>query len=475
MRASNYRSRTQSLAPDSSNSSVRSQDSARRVKNANPFKIPEDQEFFSLRSKDRHDRIRRRNELSAKPIYKREPQVRSNLRHRLDVQEASEDAEEAALANIVFQQQKGKTKEDLNEFIQQKREIFLAQLAIDTKREELQRLERIEYEEEKALIAKETEINLFQEQFRNFLEADGKETMQARLNAEEKSKERIKVTMEIKQISSHISNLRNEIAHHDEKLQECQQYKNFIKILTPEEWKKEHTDGDLYFTDPNQLIDIIKSLEEQNMFLIRHCQEAEEAVERYKNNFSKLLDSRDESIEELNLLHDQELAILEASLEKNEQFKVAASAHKSPNVPNTELDDLINIVATFYKSLGYDSGSDNAQSMLTKLEDVMESLIVKIKDLDPYMVRKLAQEKEQQRREQARIENQRILKQIQNEKRAKTLEQAMQPVKKKTGRPLVPRHVPKIGRSREEEQERQKQLDQQEKEDQTLLFGDIWD
>ena len=71
-------------------------------------------------------------------------------------------------------------QDGLRDFIQQKREIFLEQIAIDTKKEELQRLAQLEREEEENLKVKEAEVNLFRDQFRTFLESDGKTTMEAR-------------------------------------------------------------------------------------------------------------------------------------------------------------------------------------------------------------------------------------------------------------------------------------------------------
>ena len=57
---------------------------------------------------------------------------------------------------------------------------------------------------------------------------------------------------------------------------------------TPEEEKGDsESDSDIpmYFTEPQQLLDIFANLEEQNLFLIQNCQETEEGLEDLKQKF----------------------------------------------------------------------------------------------------------------------------------------------------------------------------------------------
>ena len=43
----------------------------------------------------------------------------------------------------------------------------------------------------------------------------------------------------------------------------------------------------MYFTHPNQLLDIFTALEEQNLFLIQNSQETEQALEELKQTFNE--------------------------------------------------------------------------------------------------------------------------------------------------------------------------------------------
>ena len=448
----------------------------RNNRDSNPFKIPETTDYFTIRDQEREARDLRRARITMTPLQERsiEPR-RPNIRKQYKIQTTNPSEEEAALAQIILAPQKGSTKTDLHDFIAQKREIFLSQLAIDTKREELQRLERLEIEEEKTLKEKEAEINLFKTQFTNFLEHDGKQTMLARQEAENKAKERIELSLQIKQISNEISSVRNEIAHQDERLAECEQYKNFLDSLTPPDWKKAHP-NEVYFTDPEQLLTIIRSMEEQNMFLIRHCQEAEEMVERYRQKFSNLLEERDGAIVEKTEQYKVVSDALKQSQERNRQYTANKNFRTGAELSEEQQAHLHEKIAKFYSTLGFDSTStSDTVAMLVKMEDLLHTLEKDLKDIDPYIVKKKAQERDTERREKLRLENQRKQKEIQYEKRARTLAQAKQPIKYKTGRPLVPRNVPKRGISKQEQEEKARQAALEEAKMQELLYGDIWD
>merc|ERR1711934_1098589 len=57
---------------------------------------------------------------------------------------------------------------------------------------------------------------------------------------------------------------------------------------TPDEEKGDsESDSDIpmYFTEPQQLLDIFANLEESNLFLIQNCQETEEGLEDLKQKF----------------------------------------------------------------------------------------------------------------------------------------------------------------------------------------------
>jgi hypothetical protein len=68
------------------------------------------------------------------------------------------------------------------------------------------------------------------------------------------------------------STLKNEIAHYEERKEEYGLYKLFLEELTPPEWREVHPFPELYYKEPKQLLEKIQALEDENLFLIRHCQ-----------------------------------------------------------------------------------------------------------------------------------------------------------------------------------------------------------
>ncbi|KAK8891511.1 Cilia- and flagella-associated protein 100 [Tritrichomonas musculus] len=454
-----------------------------------PFRIPNDNEIFAIRDQQRKEKLEYQESLKGTKCYLRGLDLlsdgtssslsstrRSNFRYMTQLPPPKVSAENEALAQLILSPDSNQSQEGLRDFIDQKREIFLAQLSIETKREELQRLERLEREEEENLQKREAEINLFKDQFRSFLEADGKLTMDKRREAEQKSKQRLEVSLRIKQISTEISSLRNEIAHYEEKYKECEGYKDFLESLTPSEWREAHPFPELYFTKPEQLIEILEHLENQNMFLIRHCQDAEEAVERIKSKFNELLEERDRELLIMTEKKEMQDKRIEEMKERNEQYKYEGEFHHINELPPSELKYLISSITDFHNKLGFDeAATGDTSTMLKRIEVKMEELNRSLAKIDQRVVRDMAQDKARKRRDLERLEKAAKKQKEQEEKTLKALQLAKMPQMKKTGRPLMPKSLPIQVESREKREEKMR-IEQARKEaDHNLLFGPIWD
>lgn len=450
-----------------------------------PFRIPSDNEIFILRDQHRKEKQEYHESLKGTQCYLRglsgdssslSLTRKSNFRYMTQLSPPKISAENEALAQLILSPDSNQPREGLRDFIDQKRDIFLAQLSIETKREELQRLEKIEREEEENLKKREAEINLFKDQFRSFLENDGKLTMDKRREAEQKAKQRLEISLKIKNISSEISSLRNEIAHHEEKLKECNEYKEFLEKLTPSEWRDSHPFPELYYKKPEQLVEILEHLENQNMFLIRHCQDAEEAVERIQDQFTKMLEERDKEIllmSEKKEVQDKRIAEMEEQIKLH---KYEGEFHHINELPPSELSELITAITDFHNKLGFDeAATGDTSTMLRRIESKMEELNRHLAKIDQKSVRDLALEKARKRRDLERAEKAAKKQKEQDEKTMKALQLATMPIKKKTGRPLVQKSLPFKDESREKREEKMRIEQAQREADQYLLFGPVWD
>ena len=285
--------------------------------------------------------------------------------------------------------------------------------------------------------------------------------------------------MQIKQISSQISALRNEIAHCDEKLQECKAYKSFLEQITPKDWRKQHPEPEIYFKTPHQLLDIMKTLEEQNMFLMRHCQDAEETVERYRSRFSQMMERRDSKIMEQTEKREKRQQELDEMEARNEEYRVTGDFLMGNELSADEKKELQQAILQFHEQLGFDAASSkDTPTMLRRIESKMEEMAMKLENVaktNPTLLKELAQKKETEHRNQERTEKSIREKQEQEEKLVKALQLAMMPVKKRTGRPLVQRTIPFKEQTREKREEELRQRQAQQAADEDLLYGAIWD
>jgi hypothetical protein len=385
-------------------------------------------------------------------------------------------AEEETLARLILSPEASEATEGLREFIGQKRDIFLAQLAIDTKREELQRLERLEREESENLANREAEIIMFQKQFRAFLDADSAALIEARHAAETKSKQRLEVSLRIKQVSAQISALRSDIAHHEEKLQECETYKQFIEGLTPQAWRAKHPMPELYFTQPQQLMEIMETLESQNMFLLQHCHEAEQEVERCKTEFNELLESRDVTITEMTYRENASRQRLEEQKANNEQYKMVGEFHFGSEFDEAELRELTNAFVSFHGQLGVeDTSTGDNVAILKRIEDRMEYLFQVLSRKNQNLVKELYIEKVRHRHDFERAEKAARKQKEQEEKTLRALALATMPIKRFNGRRLMPRTLPAKDQDRETLEEHMRIEAEQREADHNLLFGPIWE
>lgn len=245
-------------------------------------------------------------------------------------------------------------KENTTEFIAKKREMFLVQMSLDTKKEEIRKLEQKAKLKEEALRKSELMLESDAIRFDKFLKENDRNAHEAIKHHDEESKAKQEKVAEIKKLNHEIAKVQSEMSKYSEQLDDCLKYKEFLDKLTPasekealEQKKQERleqrrlrseakraarlkrmegaaqeaeaadeTNGDqqeqehsetalaeavedgeqsgdeeeedfepIYFTKPQQLIDIFSALEERNLFLIQNSQETEEALEELKKKY----------------------------------------------------------------------------------------------------------------------------------------------------------------------------------------------
>eukprot|EP00965_Chrysotila_dentata_P247202 6207613-Pleurochrysis_carterae.AAC.2 len=118
----------------------------------NPFKMPTDEEVFALRDEEQRKKESERERAKQLHVWEKgvvsRPKVR-DYEGDCDSQAQARDAQQAKL-NLVAAatRDRRKEKENMAEFIAKKREMFLVQMSLDTKRAEIRKLEERAHQRE---------------------------------------------------------------------------------------------------------------------------------------------------------------------------------------------------------------------------------------------------------------------------------------------------------------------------------------
>ena len=116
-------------------------------------------------------------------------------------------------------------KENMTEFIAKKREMFLVQMSLDTKRDEIRKLEEKAQMKEDALQRSEQMLEEDVMRFDAFLRENDAKAREAMKKAEEEAKKKQEKNQEIKRLMQQIQALNSEMSKHRESLEDCLKYK----------------------------------------------------------------------------------------------------------------------------------------------------------------------------------------------------------------------------------------------------------
>ncbi|XP_068107673.1 cilia- and flagella-associated protein 100 [Hyperolius riggenbachi] len=244
--------------------------------------------------------------------------------------------------------------------------------------------------------------------------------------------------------------------------------KSLSEILASSDSEEE---PELYFTDPQQLLDIFSELEEQNLSLIQNSQETEEALEDIKHTIT-LTEEKMET--ETQQLKDQ-IAHLKTSIAEEEERAAdlelksrvfAFGQYKSEDQDNM-LTSLSSKVEEVYRAcIGENRANLNALQMLMVIEHQLEELLDNIEVMPKEKIEIAEKAKEKERRLRLREEKIKQQKLHQEERLRRALERAQADPKKTTGRKLMTRSDPPALKLKTDKD--QDQMDKEKEE--TLLF-----
>lgn len=210
--------------------------------NSNPFKLPADDQIFRLREDEKKQRAEDREANQNLKIWeKRKDQTKSNATRIVELlgDDGPKRLSEVAKSDGKLKpgiSARRQEKENMAEFIAKKREMFLVQMSLDTKREEIRKLEEKAQMKEEALQRSEQMLEEDAMRFDAFLKENDKKAHDAIKKAEEETKKKQEKAQEIKRLTQQIQALSSEMSKHKEGLEDCLRYKQFLDMLTPPEF-----------------------------------------------------------------------------------------------------------------------------------------------------------------------------------------------------------------------------------------------
>ncbi|KAM4732351.1 cilia- and flagella-associated protein 100-like [Anableps anableps] len=393
------------------------------------------------------------------------------------------------------------TKESKHDLLLMERQQAVLELSLMTKRSEILKMEKTIEKEERKLKQLEKLIERDNHKFEEFLRENERKSIEARTLFEREEKSKQEKNAAIKKLTAEIRTIQSELEKYEEALIDYLKYKDFLFRLSPPEWQDEQkskasktksfpeqNDGqdiqneepiemglerklppvrvtreqnctldydgledepELYFTDPQQLLDLMTELTEQNLSLIQNSARVGEALEKLRQTVEttrRKIEKEEEKISlqinELNQKLDKEKA-RGAKLEQMVQLHVSLSSEDQDGM----LDALGEKVAEVY-----DSCVENRITNLSTLEKVADiesyvSLLMQSLEGMPKetlaMIKKIKDSEKRSRMREEKLMEQR---EKQKERMRRYLERSLADSKKISGKKLMPRYMPAVKR-----------------------------
>ncbi|XP_045390229.1 LOW QUALITY PROTEIN: cilia- and flagella-associated protein 100 [Lemur catta] len=528
---------------------------------SNPFHMSGDEDFFLLRQQERDRALLERQRQQQLRVFEKMTHSskvaakRSHLLRQLQVADDTADREAEQLAafhdNVIWKLAVTKERKvepgNTSGFVQQKRQMFLIQHALEMKRVEIQRLELVAATEEARLDRAEKSLEEDAALFEEFLRDNDRSSVRATRVAEKETKARMQKILKIQDLGTQIVNIKSEISRFEDNLRHYKVYKDFLYKLSPKEWLEEQenhrvalrkakeatevpketsvssagdkgagikgrtlstlaregqvtkkfskfvqgtrlgqvlsdgssqqssqpseppgsdlqgsnspvptqedsdSDGEepqLYFTEPQQLLDAFTELEEQNLLLIQNTQETEETMEDLARTLKTTQSRMDKEVSHLK----QWIATMTTSIAKEEEtaaeLELKARVFHFGEYMGDEQDRLLDSLTLKVRDVYRHCVSSQPEAnlgpvqMLTVIEHQLDELLETLEHVPPATIEQVEKAKEKERRLRLREEKARMQKLLQEERCCGAQARARAEIKKKRGRRLVCRSRP---------------------------------
>jgi len=444
--------------------------------NDNPFALPKE-DIFAIRDRELREKNAEKERQRGLKIWEKNPPKANKIIIRSSTLARSR-MEIAPKTDSMFQGRR-REKENIADFIAKKRDMFLIQMSLDTKRQEIQKLEEKAQMKEDALKKSEMMLEEDAMRFDAFLKDNDRKAHDALKRADAETKAKQEKVAEIKKLNQEIAKVEAEMSKYDEQLIACMKYKDFLDNLTPQEHidamknkrekrkqdklakrREENPDAhidlgdissdgedvdEMYFQEPSQLLDIFAQLEERNLFLIQNVQETEEGLEELRQKYDDTTMQMEEKTSQLQANISDLRAKINVETGKADNLRKRSKANTIAGNQQKLLQSLSEKVKEVYAKCISQTEADaqtDTLAMLRQIERWLEYLLSEIKVMDTDLVKEAEKKKEDDRRERVRRAKKLELQRQYEERLAKSTARAKAEVIRQTGKQVMFRSPP---------------------------------
>ncbi|CAJ1058360.1 cilia- and flagella-associated protein 100-like [Xyrichtys novacula] len=201
----------------------------------------------------------------------------------------------------------------------------------------------------------------------------------------------------------------------------------------------------LYFTDPQQLLDLIKELTEQNLSLIQNSSRLVETLEESRRSMDTTRKKIEKEEDQLTLQINKMIQKIDQEKAKGTKLKQRVELHVSLNTEDQDImrDTLDEKVAEVHRCCVEDRITNlSTLEKLTNIEKHMFSLLQSIESIPEESLRMMKKIKDSERRSRHREQRLKEQREKQQERMKRYLEKSLADSKRTSTRKLMPRCFP---------------------------------
>jgi seryl-tRNA synthetase len=472
------------------------------TKEQTPFRFPPETEEFSYKAwRQRFREQESRYDFRTRPNFRSRQNM--DILNRLYIpDEEVEASREPDLLDIdpqffkVIQGRPIREKLDIRKYVEEVRETFRTRLKVGYQTDEAMKIDKKFRQEQKRFNKIQAMLKLYSDSFEEFLEEDYESSEKLLRDAQEQAEKSGHMRQELRELEKQVETAKCQLHVLLEEWRNCKMFQKFLYMVSPMFWRKEHdfihrtqsgsvllaseisthfeqyrlsstesplsldalldlclTDVNkgeeplLYFTEPDELMQVFKELELQNLNALLHSEtlsdpthSVQRSLEQARKNFETESASLMDKIENLKAAITWEEERAQSLRDKAKELLYGL--FKDVIVSESVLNLHVFVEDAYEKCVGPSDGMLGLKDMMREIELKMQSLLLTL-DCLPLSTVKMAQTETYE--EEARVmkmarEAEAKLKLAQKLKRR--LKKALEPPAYRSGKQLKPRSAP---------------------------------